>query len=66
VKKSKRQLVVNINELPFRTENLGSSILQKIYGGCIGSDQFCDPNCNNNCCPGYICEFWGAFICTKK
>jgi hypothetical protein len=66
VEKSKRQLVVNINELPIRTENLGSSILQKIFGGCIAESYYCHPDCDNNCCPDLFCTYWvHDYYCLK-
>jgi hypothetical protein len=62
--KNRRNFIVKIEELPFRTENLGNSLLLKIYGGeCIDYGNVCDPSCNNNCCSDLICDYNLVFIC---
>ena len=57
MKNNKRQLVIKIGELPFRSENLGNRILLEIYGGeCTEKGGWCNPDCANNCCANYICD----------
>ena len=55
---SKKKIVVKIEELPVRAENLGYSKIHEIYGGeCIHVPGSC---CNDSdCCSGY-CRL---FIC---
>jgi hypothetical protein len=57
----KKELTVKIEELPFRAEDLGNSILLKIFGGeCLKKGSSCDETCNNNCCGNLRCDI---FVC---
>ena len=62
MKKDIKQLVIKIEELPKRTEDLGYSILQKIYGGdCKSNRSFC---CDDSeCCSKFCLKKGTSFYC---
>jgi hypothetical protein len=54
MKKREKKLVIKIEELPIRVENLGNSKLHEIYGGCLTANYPC---CNNSdCCSNYCID----------